>query len=150
MCCAHSNADGNELTIRLAELTQELTQQVAELDHMLARLSDFETTWSETRAAARSQAPPEIVQRIETLLNEIKRARSEVETRRTEALRLQNRVTAQDARASQALAAIRARRDETIDRRSGKGQPADLGRSVDCAGAREPGARHEAVAAVAG
>jgi len=108
---------------RLAELTQELTQQVAELDHMLARLSDFETTWSETRATARSQAPPEIVQRIETLLNEIKRARSEVETRRTEALRLQNRVTAQDARASQALAAIRARRDDTIDRVLEKDSP---------------------------
>lgn len=108
---------------RLAELTQELTQRVAELDHMLARLSDFETTWSETRAAARSQAPPEIVQRIETLLNEIKRARSEVETRRAEALRLQNRVTAQDAHASQALAAIRARRDETIDRVLEKDSP---------------------------
>jgi len=108
---------------RLAALTQEMTQRVAELDHTIARLSDFEKTWSETRAAARSEAPREIVQRIETLLNEIKRARSAVETRRSDALRLQNRVTAQDSRASQALAAIKARRDETIDRVLEKDSP---------------------------
>ena len=104
------------LQARLDLGARDVAQRVAALDRNVDTLAGLEATWDKTLAVARSEAPREIVQRIQGLIAEIKRVRAAVELERAEALRLQNRAAMQETRVTQALSLIKARRDETIDR----------------------------------
>jgi potassium-dependent mechanosensitive channel len=95
----------------------ELDQRIGALDRDLARLAELEKTWNETRAlAAKEEAAPELVRRVETLLSAIARAREIVEAQRALVLRLQSRVAAQDFRVTEAVEAIRQVREATLAR----------------------------------
>ncbi len=104
------------LHARLGAAADDLAGRVAGFDRTMSTLHNLEVTWSKTLAAARTEAPRELVQRIQDLVADIKRVHGAVEARRSDALRLQNRIAMQDTRATQALVAIKARRDETINR----------------------------------
>ena len=101
----------------IAAWTAQLEQRIGALDRDLARLDELEKIWKETRAAAlKEEAPPELVRRAEELIAALARARKDVESKRSQALRLQSRVTAQNFRITQSLDSIRTARDVTLSR----------------------------------
>ena len=81
------------------------------------RLKDIETE------TARVVTPPEILQRMQSVIAAIKQTRDSIETRRTQILTMQNSVAEQDARIAEALASVRQVRDETINRLFVKDSP---------------------------
>jgi small-conductance mechanosensitive channel len=101
----------------LGAWTTRLEQRIAALERDLVRLDELDKTWKETHAAAlKEQAAPELLGRVEELLATIERTRREVESRRSQALRLQSRVAAQGFRITESLDAIRAARTVTLGR----------------------------------
>jgi small-conductance mechanosensitive channel len=120
----------NNLADRLVAWKGDLTTRATALDREITRLTQLEQTWTNTLNQAgttgtdqaapvnsdETVAPPEILQRIQSVIAAIKQTRGAIERRRTQVLTLQNRVAEQDARIEQALAAIKQVRAETINR----------------------------------
>ena len=104
---------------RLLAWKGDLTTRATALEREITRLTRLEQTWSSTltqaeTATAVTVTPPEILQRIQSVIAAIKKTRDAIEKRRTQVLTLQNRVAEQDARIAEALAFIRQKRAETI------------------------------------
>lgn len=95
----------------------ELETRIEALERDIGRVSDLEQTWNETLALARKeQAPPELTQRVESLLGAVARTRATLEKERSAGLRLQSRVAAQSFRVEEAMEAIRQARALTLSR----------------------------------
>jgi small-conductance mechanosensitive channel len=95
---------------------RDLNDVIAALDRDLQSLERLDRTWSATLTLAREEkAPDELVQRVQSLLAEISAVRKSVAAQRTEALRLQARVSDLDLRVTEALQANRRARDATVD-----------------------------------
>ena len=102
---------------RLSLWTGALEQRIAALDRDLARIAELEGTWKETLALAqREHAPAEVVARAQGLLSDIAKARAAVDAQRALALRLQNRVSAQAFRVTEAVDAIDEVRNAALSR----------------------------------
>jgi small-conductance mechanosensitive channel len=100
----------------LAVRLRRLNDVAAALDRDLQSLERLDRTWSATLTLARQEkAPGELVQTVQSLLAEISAVRKTVAAQRTEALRLQARVSDLDLRVTQALQANRRARDATVD-----------------------------------
>ena len=117
------------LADKLSIWRRDLTTRATDLDRELTRLTRLEQTWSSTLAQAETAGtptaqgdqsvsagvgtPPEILQRILTVIAAIRQTREAIEKRRAQVLTLQNRVADQDARIAAALASVRRVREET-------------------------------------
>jgi potassium-dependent mechanosensitive channel len=92
---------------QLNGLNHDLTDRVHELEGHIAQLANLGKTWDQTFAAAKeSSVPPEVGNRIDNVIREIRQAREEVEKQRARALTMQTRVGVQDSRVANALTSI--------------------------------------------
>ena len=83
--------------------SRELTTRASQLDSELARLDELSTTWKNTQHEAQAtEIPPEVLDRIQTLQQQIDGMRKQVEDRRAQVLALQSRVSAQGGRGAEA------------------------------------------------
>ncbi len=101
----------------ISGITAQLEQRIAVFERDLARLDELEKIWKETQAAAlKEQAPPELLGRVKELLATLARTRKDVEAKRSQALRLQSRIAAQDFRITESIESIRTARNVTLSR----------------------------------
>ncbi len=106
-----------KLADELAERTRDLTVSATLLDKELARAPDWTSTWSQTLAQAQaSEAPPELIQRIKTLLAAIETTAEALRKKQASLLALQSRVAEQAQRATGALRAVKAAQDAAVER----------------------------------
>lgn len=92
-----------EIETRASQVTRELTRDAAELDRHLGRLDEFSATWKATQAGAvAASAPPELIDRVNDVQREIRRARADALDRRAIVLGLQSRAAALAAQATEA------------------------------------------------
>ncbi len=83
------------------------------LDTEIARLSEMEALWSGTKAVS-SDAPPEVLQRVDKLITSIKETRKQAGKQREAVLKLQTRVAEQDARVAEVLTRLKQARNEAV------------------------------------
>lgn len=103
---------------------RSLTTRATQLGREIARLSVLNRTWGETLESAQSaETPPEIVQRIETIIRLIEQTRGRIERQRAQILTLQNRVAEQGTRVAEAIASVQQARNETVNRLLVKDSP---------------------------
>ena len=82
----------NRMRYELAGLNQDLTGRVNELERYLAQLDELAKTWDQTLAASKDDsAPPELVNRIESVIAEIRQAHETADEQRALALTIQSR-----------------------------------------------------------
>ncbi len=104
-----------KLADRLALWARDLTRQANLLDAQIALYPALKATWSKTLEVAQSQsAPPEIRQRIETLLKSITQAEASRQKERAAVLSTQSRLAEQARRVSTALGNIRAAQSAAV------------------------------------
>ena len=97
--------------------TRALTDRATALDRQLAEMPDLRTTWKATFDLARSSnAPPELMQRIENVLKSIDTTEAALEKRRTEVLTLQTRVAGQMQRVQGALRSVKSAQSAAVNR----------------------------------
>ena len=109
--------ESQRLRRELAELNSALTGGIKDLDRYIAQIDQLGKIWDATLAfAADSNPPPEILQRIQNVMNEIRQARASVVKQRSRSLTMQNRVGVQDARIGDMLRSIGQARDQVLDR----------------------------------
>ncbi len=129
-------ADWKTLRKNVPVWTRELTERATELDREIDQLAQLDRVWSMTLEQAQSvpmapqsgqqpqviqnndqgAAPPEILQRMQSVIAAIRQTRDSVEKQRTQILTLQNRTAEQDARLNEAIASVNRVRDQTINR----------------------------------
>ncbi len=101
----------------LSGLNKDLAERVHELERYRVQLDDFRKRWDQTLDTAKaSNVPPEVLRRIENVMNEIRQAREMVETRRARALTIQSRIGVQDSRIGDAIIAVDQARAKALDR----------------------------------
>lgn len=101
----------------LSAWRRNLTTRATQLDGEVERLAELGPTWERTLDVAQnSETPPDVLQRMASVIAAIRRTREAVERRRAQVLTLQNRVAEQDARITEARASVRRARDEAVDR----------------------------------
>jgi len=107
----------NRMRYELAGLNQDLTGRVNELERYLAQLDELAKTWDQTLAASKDDsAPPELVNRIESVIAEIRQAHEAADKQRALALTIQSRVGVQDSRVAEALTSIDQARKNALSR----------------------------------
>ena len=132
--------DWKTLGDKLPSWGRDLTTRATGLDREMSRLKQLDQTWvitldrAESTQTAPAQGdqkettttvtPPEILQRMQSVIVAIKQAREAIQKRRTQILTLQNRVAEQETRIAQALASVGQVREETISRLFVKDSPA--------------------------
>jgi small-conductance mechanosensitive channel len=100
-----------------AELNSALTGRINDLDRYVAQIDQLGKIWDATLASAREpNSPPELLERIQNVINELRQERATVVKQRSRSLTMQNRVGAQDARIADMLRAIGQARDRVLDR----------------------------------
>ncbi len=110
-------AEWNQRRRELAGLNKDLTGRVNELERYTSRLEQLEKTWDQTFAIAKeSNVPPEVLGRIEAVISEIGTARNAIETQRSRALAIQNRLGVQDSRIADALRLVGQAQEKTLNR----------------------------------
>lgn len=134
-------ADWNALGENLPAWKRDLTARATQLERELTRLASLEATWQKTLESARggaraseeeggaeavlnTNAPPEIIQRIEATVAAIKATRERLERSRAHVLALQGRVAEQSARVAEALAAVEQVRQDAVNRLFVRDSPA--------------------------
>jgi len=93
------NAAWREISEELSEWKRSLMRRAKQLQTDSAQLDQMEATWKATsESAASAHLPPELSQRIDSVLSQITIARQQLNDQLAHTLTLQNRVTEQDAR----------------------------------------------------
>ena len=101
----------------LSELNSVLTGRINDLERYVAQIDQLGKTWDETLASAKeSNTPPEILERIQNVVNELRQGRATVDKQRSRSLTTQNRVGVQDARIAGVLRTIGQAREHVLDR----------------------------------
>lgn len=101
----------------LSGWTRDLTNHVTWLERAIAQLDEYQKLWQQTLEAAKaSNAPPEVLTRIQTIIGQIKQAREAIERQRARALTVQNRIAAQEHRIADAQALITQARESALSR----------------------------------
>jgi small-conductance mechanosensitive channel len=94
---------------------RSLSARVAELDRQIEQLDDLAKTWAQTlTAASQASAPTEVLDRLKSLIEEIRGARAAVQEQRARALTLQSRVSVQDGRVTNVLDSIDQARESIL------------------------------------
>ena len=110
-------ADWHPLRRNLAGWTRDLTSRVSQLEKQIAQLDELDKTWQLTfDAATNSHAPPDLLNRIQSVIAAIKQTHEAFDKQRARTLTLQNRVAEQDARIAEALTSISNARENVFDR----------------------------------
>lgn len=106
-----------KLENELAARTRDLTATATLLDKELARVPAWKSTWTQTLADAQSsEAPPEVMQRIQGLLAAIDTTAEALRKKRASLLALQSRVAEQAQRVGGALRAVKVAQDAAVER----------------------------------
>jgi potassium-dependent mechanosensitive channel len=109
--------DWRPLRRNLARWGRYLTTYLSRLESEAAELHELRSLWQQTLEAAKaSNAPPEVLDRIQVVVAGIEKTREVIDRHRARALTLQNRLAAQDARIADALALIAQTRENALDR----------------------------------
>ena len=105
------------LTDQLAVRTRELTERATFLDREIALIPELRATWRSTVDLARtSDAPPELMQRIDAVLKAIDATESVLQKRRAAVLSLQTRVAEQTQRVQTAIRSLRNAQSAAVNR----------------------------------
>jgi small-conductance mechanosensitive channel len=106
-----------KLADQLTASSRQLTDRATALESNLAQMSATRTTWKATvELAGKSNAPPEVVQRINQVLQGIDASEEMLQKRRASVLTLQTRVAEQTQRANSALRSIRSAQSAAVNR----------------------------------
>ena len=98
-------------------LDRDLSSRGHELERYIGQLDDLAKRWEQTFAMAKeSSVPPEVLGRVENIVQAIHQARDAVEKQRGRALIMQTRVGMQDSRAANALVSIDQARESALNR----------------------------------
>lgn len=109
----------------ISDWKRNLTARATQLDREIANLVALDKTWKETLAAAQqTDTPLDVLQRIEAIIAQTQKTRETAEKSRAQILSLQNRVVAQEARVSAALAEVELARTAAVNRLFVKDSPA--------------------------
>src|SRR5262245_24956988 len=96
---------------------RQLTDRATALDGELTQMSASRTMWTATVELARkSSAPPEVMQRINQVLQTISATEEMLQNRRAAVLSLQTRVAEQTQRANNALRSIKSAQSAAVNR----------------------------------
>ena len=110
------DARWKKLGEQVALWARELTTRANVIEKEIDLLPDWRSTWTQTLEVARtSSAPPEVSERIESLLAAIARTGSVLQTRRATILTLQSRVAEQTQRATGAQRLIKLAKSEAVE-----------------------------------
>jgi small-conductance mechanosensitive channel len=106
-----------KLADQLTASSRELTDRATALESDLAQMSATRTTWKATvELAGKSNAPPEVMQRINQVLQGIDASEGMLQKRRASVLTLQTRVAEQTQRANSGLRSIRSAQSAAANR----------------------------------
>jgi len=106
-----------KLADQLTASSRQLTDRATALESDLAQMSAMRTTWRATvELAGKSNAPPEVMQRINQVLQGIDASEEMLQKRRASVLTLQTRVAEQMQRANRALRSIRSAQSAAVTR----------------------------------
>ncbi len=106
-----------EWNSKLADAKRDLTMRATRLDQNVQTLADLaKVWWDRTSQARESDAPAEVVQRAQALLEKIYTVRGDAEKGRTLIIAKQNLAAEQLTRAGEMLAAIKSARDTVVGR----------------------------------
>jgi small-conductance mechanosensitive channel len=106
-----------KLAEQLTASSRQLTDRATALESDLAQMSATRATWKATlELAGKSNAPPEVVQRINKVLQGIDASEEMLQKRRASVLTLQTRVAEQTQRANSALRSIRSAQSAAVNR----------------------------------
>ena len=102
---------------QLTAAGRQLTDRATVLERELTQMSATRTTWKATlELAGKSTAPPEVVQRINQVLQGIDTTEEMLQKRRAAVLSLQTRVAEQAQRANSGLRSIRSAQSAAVNR----------------------------------
>jgi len=111
------DARWQKLSTQLTSWTRDLTDRATLLDRQLAQMPDLRTTWKSTLDLAQnSNAPPELMQRIENVITSIDATETELKKRRAAVLTLQTRVAEQLQRVQGALRSVKSAQSAAVNR----------------------------------
>ena len=106
-----------KLADQLTASSRQLTDRATALESNLGQMSATRTTWKATlELAGKSNAPPEVLQRINQVLQGIDASEEMLQNRRASVLTLQARVAEQTQRANSALRSIRSAQSAAVNR----------------------------------
>ncbi len=106
-----------KLGAELDAWNENLTASASLIDKELARVPAWQSTWTQTLAAAQAAAvPPEVTQRIEGVLAAVESTAETLRKKQTALLTLQSRVAEQAQRVAGGLRAIKAAQDAAVER----------------------------------
>ena len=92
---------------KLSAWNSELTRSGTNLEQWLARLDELNKIWQLTlQSAKQAGAPPEVLQRVQVVVDSIAGMRQAVDSRRVQVLTLQNRASGEEDRIRTALTLI--------------------------------------------
>jgi small-conductance mechanosensitive channel len=106
-----------KLADQLTAWSRQLTDRATAHDSELAQMSARRTTWKATLVlAGKSNAPPEVMQRINQVLQGIDTTEEMLQNRRAAVLSLQTRVAEQTQRVNSGLRSIRSAQSAAVNR----------------------------------
>src|SRR5262245_34846348 len=106
-----------KLAEQLTASSRQLTDRATALESDLAQMSATRTTWKATvELAAKSNAPAEVMERINQVLQGIDASQEMLQKRRASVLTLQTRVAEQTQRVNSALRSIRSAQSAAVNR----------------------------------
>jgi potassium-dependent mechanosensitive channel len=104
-------------TVQLDAWAREITARATTIDEEIARLPQLRTTWTETLNVAReSAAPPEVVQRITTVLKRLDSTEATLAKRRATILQLQSQIAEQTQQVQRATRSLRVAQTAAVER----------------------------------
>src|SRR5262249_20322139 len=110
-------AEWRRLRRNLSGWTADLTSRATRIERQIAVVDELEKTWEQTLNAAKSSnAPTEVLRRIEAVITQIKQARETIDKQRAGVLTMQSRAGLQDARIADALTSIQQGREDVLKR----------------------------------
>ena len=106
-----------KLADQLTAWGRQLTDRATAHDRELTQMSATRTTWKATlELAGKSNAPPEVVQRVNQVLQGIDATEEMLQNRRADVLSLQTRVAEQTQRVNSGLRSIRSAQSAAVNR----------------------------------
>jgi len=99
--------DWRTFDVRLLVSARELTQRATSLEEQLGRLDKLNKTWQATLQSARQPAtPPQVLQRVQSVVDSIERTRQATESGQLHVLALQSGLSEAQARVRTTLSSI--------------------------------------------
>lgn len=107
--------DWNSLASNIPAWKKDLTTKATVIDSQLEQLADFTEMWQLTlKATEGAEVPPEILERIQTIISSINLTKTTVEEQRTQLLTLQTRVSEAEERVNETLESVKKVREEAL------------------------------------